>query len=480
MRTNPPLAGSSASMPIAQGPDQAHAILQLSQLSPELLQNLLNLAAMQAGTHQSPPFVRPELDAQQQRGSVQGISRDNLTLGGPSASSVATPNTLSNAPASRREPPIDPALLEASEIGAVRAEVNDLRAQLEELKRSRGMSGDDDGDADDEGEGRQRKRRKRKSSKMDCVLSVEIKQLTRQQKETRTELQSMIKHEMEELTGISKKEKLPEPDTPVSSQTDGSNHEHHQRMRPKLNHDVTHPKNRSIIMRAAELVWNEQTNDESRRLKHKDVKFTEADLRAFATTVLRSWRRRFEVANNVEKGNKAKLQARKNKRHQRQRTLKAARLAVADLYADGHDGANPSCLLETDWMTEEVSSLDTSDDEEKEAHREQIVQAARLTDKEIKCGTVLERIKPLFRSEEVDGIYEELDELGRQKQIESGKTYARKRRVDLGRTRVRPPVVPLYPFMVRESWFEDHIAGTDLEENYEVLPEDPEGFGSNA
>ncbi|TDL17695.1 hypothetical protein BD410DRAFT_901363 [Rickenella mellea] len=501
VRSNPLLGASSTSITPAQDINHTQLMFQLSQLSPEQLQGLITMAAIRGGTHQPPPPVPQEPNTQLQHSMIPEGNRNVLTSGQARGtrfsgfevdlrliseahivSSVAPPGTSLNAPTSRREPPIDPSLLETSEISLVMAEVKGLRAELEELKRARHSASDDDGDADDENDGRQRKRKrtKRRSLRSEHILSVKTDRLNREQKETRNELHGMVKREMEELTGITKKEALPGPTTPVPAHTDETNSDHRQLMHSKLDRDVTDAKNKAIIMRAAELVFKEQTDGDLRKLKHKDVKFTEADLRSFATAVLRSWKRRFEAENNGEKGRKAKLQAQKNKRHQRQRTLKAARLAVAELYAEIHDGADPSCLLETDWMTEEVSSLDTSDDEEKEAHRQKMVQAARLTEKEIECGTVvLEKIKPLFRSDEVDGIYEELDQLGRKKQKESGKTYARKPRADLGRTRVQPPAVSLYPFMVRESWFEDHIAGTSLEDNFEVLPEDPEGFGSN-
>lgn len=68
-----------------------------------------------------------------------------------------------------------------------------------------------------------------------------------------------------------------------------------------------------------------------------------------------------------------------------------------------HDGADPSCLLETDWMTEEVSSGGYSDEERNATHKSRLQVKAGLSAKEIGAKVpVWECIEPLFLSREVN------------------------------------------------------------------------------
>lgn len=57
-------------------------------------------------------------------------------------------------------------------------------------------------------------------------------------------------------------------------------------------------------------------------------------------------------------------------------------------------------MLETDWMSDEISSPDTDDEEAKDAHRRRLIRAARLDTQE-KDKAVWEVVRPGFQSLEV-------------------------------------------------------------------------------
>lgn len=65
-------------------------------------------------------------------------------------------------------------------------------------------------------------------------------------------------------------------------------------------------------------------------------------------------------------------------------------------------GVDPSPVLFTDYMTEELSDLDSGTEEQKEAHRALLRRQARLTEWDIENKVVaLEVVKLGFLSEEV-------------------------------------------------------------------------------
>jgi hypothetical protein len=65
-------------------------------------------------------------------------------------------------------------------------------------------------------------------------------------------------------------------------------------------------------------------------------------------------------------------------------------------------GKDPSCFLETDWMSSEVSDIDTDDEEAKANHKLRLANAARVSLKDIEEGMpVWEVVKPAWRSEMV-------------------------------------------------------------------------------
>lgn len=75
-------------------------------------------------------------------------------------------------------------------------------------------------------------------------------------------------------------------------------------------------------------------------------------------------------------------------------------------------------------------------------------------------------------------VLEALDDIRDADRAASGKTSLTVPRIDLGRVDVDPPNVPIYPFMQNDDWFHDHIEGTLLQDQLEILSADPKGFGN--
>jgi hypothetical protein len=77
----------------------------------------------------------------------------------------------------------------------------------------------------------------------------------------------------------------------------------------------------------------------------------------------------------------------------------------------------------------------------------------------------------------VNDIVVELDGIRReQRRCAKGKPRPQTKRVDLSRHNFDLPLATVFPCMVDQTWYQDHIDGTPLEEELELYEEDPEGF----
>jgi hypothetical protein len=61
---------------------------------------------------------------------------------------------------------------------------------------------------------------------------------------------------------------------------------------------------------------------------------------------------------------------------------------------------DPVGVLETDWMTDEISCLDTEDEEKKQNHRQRLIQASHLRPAQ-QNQPIWEVVRPEFQSTEV-------------------------------------------------------------------------------
>lgn len=63
---------------------------------------------------------------------------------------------------------------------------------------------------------------------------------------------------------------------------------------------------------------------------------------------------------------------------------------------------DPSELLRPEYMSDQISELDTDDEDEKKARKTDVQKAANLSEREVRAGVpVWETIRPAWRSEEV-------------------------------------------------------------------------------
>ncbi|KAG1883508.1 hypothetical protein F4604DRAFT_1677810 [Suillus subluteus] len=118
-----------------------------------------------------------------------------------------------------------------------------------------------------------------------------------------------------------------------------------------------------IIDRTANIVWNEQNftymgfgkdrDAETCTLRHKDISFTKKDIVAFAKDKFWNLKHKYAEVSETEGG------------EQEEEAL-FARI----------EWTYPTLLLETEYMSEELSELETDNEEEKKAHHKILLQKA--------------------------------------------------------------------------------------------------------
>jgi hypothetical protein len=148
-------------------------------------------------------------------------------------------------------------------------------------------------------------------------------------------------------------------------------------------------------------------------------------------------------------------------------------------------------------MTDELSTLDTDDEEKKKDHHKQLMKAAHLGSREHDVA-VWEVVWPKFQSTEVllytlslsiqncpqhpqcIHIEDELDRIREQPKKVSKKKNSHRTtpHVNLGNTHLCILTGTLWPFMVSQDWYDTTIVGSpELEEALILYAHNPEGFG---
>ncbi|KAJ6550480.1 hypothetical protein DFH09DRAFT_1501529 [Mycena vulgaris] len=258
----------------------------------------------------------------------------------------------------------------------------------------------------------------------------------------------MCKTELTNLTGRTNSSESDAEDADSESEFTPTRSSHNHLVFD-FSQNVDHPTNVKVFDQVSKLIWTEQQNPDSETfcLPNKDVKFTRSDLVEFAKGTFRTWLRKWKLKDNRLK---AVPKYEKSKRH------------------------DPAFILETDWMTDEISQPDTDDEDKKAAHRRRLVREARLNAMQTE-DPLWERVRPGFQSSEMQEIKDVLDAILRQ----PGKKRPRNRvrRVDLGAIHNRIPAGIVWPFMVSQDWYEANVEGNpDLEEEMKMYGSDPEGF----
>ncbi|KAL5532231.1 hypothetical protein ACEPAF_5797 [Sanghuangporus sanghuang] len=80
--------------------------------------------------------------------------------------------------------------------------------------------------------------------------------------------------------------------------------------------------------------------------------------------------------------------------------------------------------------------------------------------------------------QELNKVYGELDKLIEERLAKKKKAHIRVPRVCFNDVFVDVPPVKIYPFMIDEMWYEDHVRNTSFEVQLQQYARDPAGFGS--
>ncbi|KAJ6562750.1 hypothetical protein DFH09DRAFT_1364289 [Mycena vulgaris] len=258
----------------------------------------------------------------------------------------------------------------------------------------------------------------------------------------------MCKTELTNLTGRTNSSESDAEDADSESESTPTRSSHN-RLVFDFSQNVDHPTNVKVFDQVSKLIWTEQQNPDSETfsLPHKDE--------PSALGVVNG--RRSRTKTLASKQAKSEWD---NRQLMRRRELKDNRLKAVPKYKKikRHD---PAFILETDWMTDEISQPDTDDEDKKAAHRRRLVREARLNATQTE-DPLWERVRPGFQSSEMQEIKDVLDAILRQ----PGKKRPRNRvrRVDLGAIHNRIPRA--------------NVEGNpDLEEEMKMYDSDPEGFG---
>ncbi|KAF7339223.1 hypothetical protein MVEN_01999800 [Mycena venus] len=312
------------------------------------------------------------------------------------------------------------------------------------------------------------KKRRKKQQKPSLYILRHSTGLSKEQNRVRGQLMKKVKTEGMRLTG-----RTTEPDSEADDESDSpTTHTPHPVMSYNFAATVEDPINVKIFNRIADLIWTEQHDPKSATfsLAHADVLFTREDLVEFAKTNFRSWKTKWRGKNDPEVA---------------QRQAKAAQ---KDPESESNQGPeykkkfkrDPICVLETDWMSDEISGPDTDDEDTKADHRRRLVKAARLGPLQ-QNDDVWEVVRPGFQSLEMSETKDDLDKIVKEQRDNKPKRVrGRVTRISFGNTHDRLPAGTIYPFMLSQSWYDEHIEGNEeLENEMKMYTKDPKGFGDS-
>ncbi|KAG0703215.1 hypothetical protein DFH29DRAFT_998670 [Suillus ampliporus] len=186
-------------------------------------------------------------------------------------------------------------------------------------------------------------------------------------------------------------------------------------------------------------------------LRHKDISFTKKNIVAFTKDKFRNLKRKYAEVTDSSKQAKRQKQKVVNKRKKRRKQLCKDRAdpSVIKAYTKEY-GADLTLLLETEYMSEEISELETDNEEEKKAHHKILLQKAGFIGSDKEDAVVWEVVRQEWRS----------------------KDWINKIRTVKDHT----PEIPVFPFMLSNNWlakFNHENPGTSLD----IKMCNPRGFG---
>ena len=151
-------------------------------------------------------------------------------------------------------------------------------------------------------------------------------------------------------------------------------------------------------------------------MTHQTIEWTKRDLVEFGKAQFRTWRSTYQRSTDLAKKAASEGRDRLNKRNQRRvhvsltnlnvhinvshiRQLASDRIKAKDRYIELH-AVDPTPFIDEAWMTDQVSGIETEDEDKKIGHLASIHTTAGITVEEIKdIVEVFERVQWAFRSE---------------------------------------------------------------------------------
>ncbi|KAG1766507.1 hypothetical protein EV702DRAFT_1050674 [Suillus placidus] len=412
---HPPLSGGPNDPPPA--PVALHALL--ANLMPDVLLALVVQAVQAKAQDEQARSTKHKAKASEQ------THRQCWTSGTTLENSEAKPNRhnvpQSLPPSGQHAIQLD--LEMVSDVQALRGICENLQHEVDHLKctqRDDGDEADDEDEPADKSVCQKKKKKLTKGKTRTYLLNRPLQELSAAEKTTRKELQECLDTAIFDVTGTSM-------DTIKTDDSDGGD---------------------------ANIVWNEQNftymgfgkdcDAETCTIRHKDISFTKKDIVAFTKDKFRNLKHKYAKCQKQKVVNKRK------KRH-KQLCKDRADPSVIEAYTKEY-GADPALLLETEYMSEEISELKTDNEEAKKAHHKILLQKAGFIGSDKEDAVVWE----VFND-----IVEWINKI---------------RHVNIGTVKDHAPEIPVYPFMLSNNWlakFNHENPGTSLD----IKTCNPRGFG---
>ncbi|KAG2133011.1 hypothetical protein DEU56DRAFT_914036 [Suillus clintonianus] len=358
---------------------------------------------------------------------------------------------------------IQPDLETASDVQALQGICENLQLEVNRLKRAHQDDGDEADYEDepvDKGVRQKKKKKLAKGKIRTYLLNRPLQELSAAEKTTREELQECLDAAIFDVTGTSM-------DTIETDESNGGDGGEDPREGEKLqfafggDKGVQALRNKKIIDRAANIVWNEQHDHDAETctLGHKDVSFTKKDIVAFAKDKFRNLKRKYAEVTDSSKRAKRQKQKVVNKRKKRHPS-------VIEAYTKEY-GADPTLLLETEYMSEEISELETDNKEKKKAHHKILLQKAGFVGSDEEDAVVWEVVRQEWRSKDFNDIVERIDKIRRRLRHEAKNKRVHTKRVNIGTVKDNAPEIPVLAKFNLEN------PGASLD----IKTSNPRGFG---
>ncbi|EKM48874.1 uncharacterized protein PHACADRAFT_202290 [Phanerochaete carnosa HHB-10118-sp] len=175
--------------------------------------------------------------------------------------------------------------------------------------------------------------------------------------------------------------------------------------------DVDHPVNRAVIEQIARLVYKKQTNKNTWTILYKKVKFTLSNIQKMVKQRIQTWKTLYSQKKDPVRAEKRFSNRDNSQRAARQREKKICRGKARSFYIE-ENSADPVKLLETPWMSEEISTFSASDLGKHQQLYDEAAEKCKMTDDEIKRGVkVLEMWSFAWCTKRYGDVMHKLDRL---------------------------------------------------------------------